>query len=173
MPAATAAPARHRANTARDTLRCRVRLADGRVYSGPLCPERHRARQLGVLHEGTTGLAEIAAGARRDGRLQITTRRRTDHSLPGGCTGGVGWLEAVLALAARHAERGEEVFVAPAARAAARGDQHAVSETRFLWVDVDHPAQLPRAKRWTSGSHAHVPPRPSESPPFALVGARP
>ena len=27
MPAATAAPARHRANTAREGLRCRVRLA--------------------------------------------------------------------------------------------------------------------------------------------------
>ena len=35
------------------------------------------------------------------------------------------------------------MFVAPAARAAARGDKHAVSETRFLWVDVDHPDQLP------------------------------
>ena len=39
--------------------------------------------------------------------------------------------------------RGEEVFVAPAARAAPRGDKHAVSETRFLWVDVDRPGQLP------------------------------
>ena len=87
MPAATAAPARHRANSAREGLRCRVRLADGRVFTGALAPERHRALQLGILHEQTGGLVELAAGARRDGRLQITTRRRADHFLPGGQAG--------------------------------------------------------------------------------------
>ena len=50
-------------------------------------PERHRALQLGILHEQTAGLVELAAGARRDGRLQITTRRRADHFLPGGQAG--------------------------------------------------------------------------------------
>jgi hypothetical protein len=143
MPAATAAPARHRANAARERLRCRVRLADGRVFSGSLGPERHRALQLGVLHERTAGLVEIAAGARRDGRLQITTRRRADHFLPGGQAGGGDWLQPLLALVARHADAGKEVFVAPAVRAAARGDKHAVIETRFLWVDVDRPDGLP------------------------------
>ena len=120
-----------------------MRLADGRVFSGPLGPERHRALQLGVLHAGTTGLVEIAAGARRDGRLQITTRRRTDHFLPGGQAGGGDWLGPLLALAARHADAGEEVFLAPAVRAEPRGDKHAVSDTRFLWVDVDRPDGLP------------------------------
>ena len=143
MPAATAAPARHRANPARETLRCRVRLADGRIFSGALGPERHRALQLGVLHEGTAGLVELAAGARRGGRLQITTRRCADHFVPGGQAGGADWLQALLALAARHADAGEEVFLAPAGRAQARGDKHAVSETRFLWVDVDEPDGLP------------------------------
>jgi hypothetical protein len=147
MPAATAAPARHRASTARERLRCRVRLADGRVFSGPLGPERHRALQLGVLHERTAGLVEIAAGARRDGHLQITTRRRTDHFLPGGRAGEAGWLQPLLALAGRHADAGEEVFLAPAVRSAARGDKHAVIETRFLWVDVDEPDELPAL--WT------------------------
>jgi hypothetical protein len=120
-----------------------VRLADGRVFTGPLEPERHRALQLGVLHAQTGGLVELAAGARRDGRLQITTRRRADHFLPGGGAGRIDWLQALLALAGRHAQRGEEVFVAPAARTAARGDKHAVGETRFLWVDVDEPDRLP------------------------------
>ena len=167
MPAATAAPARHRANTARETLRCRVRLADGRVFSGPLGPERHRALQLGILHGQTTGLVEIAAGARREGRLQITTRRRADHFLPGGRAGGGDWLGPLVALAARHADAGEEVFLAPAVRAQPRGDKHAVSETRFLWVDVDRPDGLPAL--WTflaerpchlliesSAGHAHA-----------------
>jgi hypothetical protein len=127
----------------REGLRCRVRLADGRVFSGPLAPERHRALQLGVLHQDSDGLVELAAGARRDGRLQITTRRRVDHFLAGGGGGGGEWLPALLALAARHAGRGEEVFAAPAVRAAAKGEKQAVRDSRFLWVDVDPPAQLP------------------------------
>ena len=148
-------------------LRCRVRLADGRVFTGALSPERHRSLQLGILHEQTGGLVEIAAGARRDGRLQITTRRRTDHFLPGGQAGEADWLPALLVLAGRHADAGEEVFLAPAGRAAARGDKHAVSETRFLWVDVDEPDGLPAL--WTflaerpchllvesSAGHAHA-----------------
>jgi hypothetical protein len=143
MPVATDAPTRQRASDDREGLRCRVRLADGRTFAGALGPERHRALQLGVLHEQSGGLVELAAGARRDGRLQITTRRRPDHFLPGGRVGEVGWMERLLALAARHADAGEEVFVAPAVRTAARGDKHAVSETRFLWVDVDEPDGLP------------------------------
>ena len=144
MPAAvTAAPTRQHASDDSEAPRCRVRLADGRVFTGPLVPERHRALQLGVLHEDSRGLVELAAGARRDGRLQITTRRRADHFLPGGRVGEGDWLKPLLALAGGHADAGEEVFVAPAVRTAARGDKHAVSETRFLWVDVDEPDGLP------------------------------
>jgi hypothetical protein len=144
MPAAvTAVPTRQHASDDSEGLRCRVRLADGRVFTGPLVPERHRALQLGVLHEDSRGLVELAAGARRDGRLQITTRRRPDHFLSGGRVGEGDWLKPLVALAGRHADAGEEVFVAPAVRTAARGDKHAVSETRFLWVDVDEPDGLP------------------------------
>ena len=53
-----------------------------------------------------------------------------------------GWLEALLELAERHAARGEEVFVAPAARSAARGEKQAVSGDPVLVVDVDRPGQL-------------------------------
>jgi len=143
MPTATAAPVPDRTRSQRDGLRCRVRLADGRVFAGELAPERHRALQLGMLHEHSVGLVELAAGSRRDGRLQITTRRRSDHFLPGGANGEQGWLAALLELAEHHALRGEELFVAPAVRAAARGEKEAVSETRFLWVDVDEPDGRP------------------------------
>ncbi|MGZ4229208.1 MAG: hypothetical protein ACXVTC_23635, partial [Solirubrobacteraceae bacterium] len=112
------------------------------MFAGELPPERHRALQLGMLHSQTSGLVELAAGCRRDGRLHITTRRRTDHFLPGGGAGERAWLEALLEPAGRHAERGEEVFVAPATRSAPRGEKQAVSEARFLWVDVDRPGQL-------------------------------
>jgi hypothetical protein len=143
MPAATVADTQPPALAEPGGLRCRIRLADGRILAGPLAPERHRALQLGILHEHTAGLVELAAGARRDGRLQITTRRWADHFLRGGRAGERDWLEPLLALAARHADTGAEVFIAPAVRREARGDKHAVSETRCLWVDVDRPEGLP------------------------------
>jgi hypothetical protein len=119
-----------------------VRLADGRVFTGELAPERHRALQLGLLHSQSDGLVELAAGTRRDGTLAIHTRGRADHFLPGGNTGHADWLTRMLAVAASHADRGEEVFLAPAVRDQPRGDRHAVVHTRVLWVDVDAPGQL-------------------------------
>ena len=100
MPTATAARLPDRARSQRDGLRCRIRLADGRVFAGEFAPERHRALQLGMLHEQTAGLVELAAGSRRDGRLQITTRRRSDHFLPGG-----GASDARVAYGAARARR--------------------------------------------------------------------
>src|SRR5204863_1651707 len=79
-------------------LRCRIRLADGRLFAGELVPERHRALQIAMLHRLTRGLVELAAGTRRDGRLLMQTRRRADHFLPGGAAGEQGWLEALLEL---------------------------------------------------------------------------
>ena len=98
----TAPPPARASPTATLRLRCRVRIADGRVFAGDLPPERHRALQLALLHANSNGLVELAAGARRDGRLQITTRKRADHFLPGGNTEGEGWLAALLALAEKH-----------------------------------------------------------------------
>ncbi|HEX5922740.1 MAG TPA: hypothetical protein VFY45_02835 [Baekduia sp.] len=124
-------------------LRCRVRLADGRTFSGELPSVRHRALQLGMLHADSDGLVELAAGRRRDGRLAIATRERADHFLPGGASGDGDWLARLLALAEQHAARDEEVFLAPAVRDHARGDEDAVAYTRALWIDVDRPGQLP------------------------------
>ena len=142
MPTATVPSATHRARSTRAGLRCRVRLADGRTFTGELPLERHRSLQIGLLHQHTAGLVELAAGSRQEGRLRIATRRRADHFLPGGQAGDAGWLGALLELAAHHAERGEEVFLAPAARSRPAGEKQAVSETRWLWVDVDQPGRL-------------------------------
>jgi hypothetical protein len=95
-----------------------------------------------MLHRDGKGLVELAAGSRRGGRLQIGTRRRSDHFLAGGQDGGKQWLQALLSLAAFHANRGEEVFLAPAVRSTARAEKNAVSESGWLWVDVDQPGQL-------------------------------
>ncbi len=156
MTTATAARVPDRARTQREGLRCRIRLADGRVFAGDLAPERHQALQLGMLHEHTAGLVELAAGSRREGRLHITTRRRADHFLAGGAAGQPGWLEELLELARRHAARGEELFVAPAARSAPRGEKQAVSETRFLWIDVDRPGQLHRLWAFLAERPCHM-----------------
>ena len=112
------------------------------MFCGELPAERHRALHIGLLHSQSNGLVELAAGTRRDGTLHIHTRARADHFLPGGGTGAPGWLEALLALAAIHADRGEELFIAPAVRSQARGEKHAVAHTRALWVDIDQPGQL-------------------------------
>ena len=112
------------------------------MFCGELPAERHRALHIGLLHSQSNGLVEVAAGTRRDGTLHFDTRARADHFLPAGATGTPGWLEALLALAATHADRGEELFVAPAVRSHARGEKHAVVHPRVLWVDIDHPGQL-------------------------------
>jgi len=144
-----------RASTS-DGLRCRVRLADGRMFAGELPAERHRALQLGMLHADSDGLVELAAGARRDGTLAISTRNRRDHFLPGGDTGQGDWLERLLALADSHANHGEEVFAAPAVRHEPRGDKHAVAHTRALWMDVDHPGQLPALWAFLAARPCHL-----------------
>lgn len=131
-------------------LRCRVRLADGRTFAGELPASRHRALQAGILHADTDGLVEIAAGTRRNGRLNLVTRPSADkpprpEQFPsGGHAGGPQWLDRLLAVVARHVARDQEVFVAPAARDTPRGDRSAVTHTRWLWVDVDEPGELPR-----------------------------
>jgi hypothetical protein len=137
-------------------LRCRVRLDDGRTFCGELPAERHRALHIGLLHSQSNGLVELAAGTRRDGTLHIHTRARADHFLPGGGTGAPGWLEALLALAAIHADLGVELFIAPAVRLQARGEKHAVAHTRALWVDIDEPGQLHHLWAFLAEKPCHV-----------------
>ncbi|MGH2883331.1 MAG: hypothetical protein ACRDPA_11655, partial [Solirubrobacteraceae bacterium] len=143
------------------SLPCRVRLMDGRTFTGELPAHRHRALQLGMLHTNTAGLVELAAGRREDGKLRIITRprpprTRPDHFLPGGASGNADWLDALLALAERYAERRDEVFFAPAVRCEPRPDKHAVHHTHTLWVDVDRPEQLPRLWAFLAERPCHL-----------------
>jgi hypothetical protein len=109
--------------------------------------------QLGLLHRQTEGLVELTPGTRdTDGRLHVDRRSRPEHYLPGGGSGRTQWLARLL----DHAERitageyagkrrgaaREEVFVGVAVRHEPRGSKHAVSESRFLWVDIDGPDRL-------------------------------
>ncbi len=132
-----------------------MRLADGRVFTGELAPWRHRALQLGLLHGDSDGFVELTPGVRApDGRLDLDRRRRAEHYLPRGASGREEWIARLL----EHAEQiahgafatrrfdghlREEAFVGVAPRMRRRGNKEAVALTRFLWVDVDRPGQLP------------------------------
>jgi hypothetical protein len=129
-------------------------LKDGRLFAGELPPERHRAIQLGMLHEHTDGLVELTPGTRdQDGRLHVDRRSRPEHYLPGGASGDPRWLDMLLEHAQRICAGGyarmrfeggprEEVFVGVAVRTEPRGSKEAVSDARWLWVDVDRPERL-------------------------------
>lgn len=135
-------------------LRCRLTSRDGSQFAGELPPERHGLIQLGMLHRHTEGLVELTPGTRdEDGRLHVDRRSRPEHYLPGGASGNRGWLRELLEHVRRitageyarptpSGQGREEVFVGVAARQEPRGSKHAVSETRFLWVDIDHGDRL-------------------------------
>src|SRR5215212_1387767 len=89
------APSPTTAGAGAGPLPCRVRLADGRVFTGPMPAARHRSLQLGLLHSNTAELVELTPGTRRaDGRLKVDRRRHAEHFLPGGARGDPGWLRA-------------------------------------------------------------------------------
>jgi hypothetical protein len=124
-----------------------VRLSEHELFEGELPASRHRRIHSGLLHQETAGLVELAAGRRTpDGELVIYTRERADHYLHGGGWGDPGWLDRLIALAARHRdddERREELFIAPCERRTADGHKRSVTQTRWLWVDVDERERLP------------------------------
>jgi hypothetical protein len=159
-------------------LPCRVRLQDGRVFSGELPAARHRALQLGMLHPDSEGLVELTPGTRPpDGKLELDQRRRSCHYLPGGAGEHDGrWLERLL----EHAERivsgeyayklidgkrreelfdgepREEAFVGVCPRTRSEGGKRAVEYTRWLWVDVDKPGELPALWALVAERPCHV-----------------
>jgi len=149
-------------------LRCRIRLHDGRVFCGELGPERHRALHLGLLHADSDGLVELTPGTRPPGgKVEIDRRTRREHFLPGGATGGPGWLDRLLEHARRivageftrarfDGQPREEAFVGVTPRTRPRGSKDAVAYTRWLWVDIDRPEQLPALWAFLAERPCHV-----------------
>lgn len=135
-------------------LECRVRLADGRVFAGSLPAARHRAIHIGMLHAETAGFVELTPGTRAPGeKVQINRRHRPEHFLPGGASREPRWLERLLEhaeriLAGAYARRRfldgarEESFLGVTGRTEPGGERERVSESRWLWVDVDDAGRL-------------------------------
>jgi hypothetical protein len=122
-----------------------VRHRDGRLEQTTISPRAHQELHLRMLHGRTRGLVEIAAGRReKDGDLDIYTRRRSDHFLPGGGTGDPQWLERLMELVASHHQRGEEVFVSPAIHAWASANKEAIQYSEWAWLDIDGAEHLGR-----------------------------
>jgi hypothetical protein len=69
-------------------LRCRIRLSDGRIFTGELRPERHRSLQIGMLHQETDGLVELAAYTGGHSLRQVAAKLhpRTPYKTVASCT---------------------------------------------------------------------------------------
>jgi hypothetical protein len=153
LPTPTADPA-----AVRDVLLpITIRKADGHEIQTALPASRHRHIHLGLLHELTAGWVELAAGRRnRRGKLHIYTREFEDHFLRGGGDGNPEWRKPILALAARHEARGEEIFVGVAPRATPGAGKENVLWTRWLWIDIDTPGYDERIERFLARFPAHM-----------------
>lgn len=134
-----------------------VRRKDGREIHAQRSAERHRAIHLGLLHAHTNGYVELAAGKRSgSGKLRIYTRQHPDHFLPGGGRGDPSWRGPLLALAAAHHERGDEVFVGMAPRIAKRAGKEQVHWSGCLWMDIDLPGHQEQVDALLSRFPAHL-----------------
>jgi hypothetical protein len=122
-----------------------VRMPDGRIVERQIPPGTQQMMHLHLLHARTHGYVELAAGTRNArGKLDIYTRRMRNHFLRGGASGAPDWSTRILALAAEHDRRGEELFLGVAPRCRRAGSKQDVLYTRFLWLDVDGAEHLDR-----------------------------
>jgi hypothetical protein len=134
--------------------------ADGARRSEPLTPDQQVALYARCLHEGRSGLVEVAAGRRApDGCLRM--RRRDDPAhYP-----VAGDQAALASLVRAHRAAGEEVFCTPLTRDHARPGSAAVGSGQVVWVDIDDPAALeclrafphrPHLVVWSGSGGAHA-----------------
>lgn len=115
-----------------------VVLPDGSRRTRPLTDDEQVALWGRCLHQGAAGIVEVVAGRRHpDGTLAMRSR-----SAPGRFP-AAGDLDALVRLARRHREAGEEVFCTPLTRRARRsGKAGGILPGRIAWVDIDEPAAL-------------------------------
>ena len=171
MPTATAAPVPDRASTQRERLRCRVRLADGRVFAGDLAPERHRALQLGdAARADRPGWSRSQREHGATGGCTITTRRRADHFLAGGAGRSGGLARGNCSRSpARHADarrggvprpgragRSRAATSTRSARPASCGSTSTGPDGLHRAVGVPRRAAVPSARREQRRSGARV-----------------
>ena len=128
--------------------------------TGGCSAESWRPSAIGLCTSGcctpspTGSSSSPRARVPRAGASRSTGATGASTSCPAARTGHRGWLEDLL----EHARRivagdysrarfegapREEAFVGATPRTEPRGTKDAVAHTRFLWIDVDRPEQLP------------------------------
>jgi hypothetical protein len=161
-------------------LRCRVVLGNGAEFDGPLSPTDHRSLHLQMLHTHTRGWIELTPGtATEAGKARIDRRKEHRHYLPGPDRRPHDWLARLL----RHADRivagdfqarWRERLDPPreSAHIGVTGRQRRprglrkdpfhyggidnVTESHFLWVDVDGDRYLDRLWALTERFPPHL-----------------
>ena len=128
---------------------------DGRSLGS--CPRRDTARcSSACCTPNRTGLVELTPGTRPpDGKVQLNRRKHACHYLPAGAgAADAEWLGHLLEHAEQIVSGAYTAAGSTASRARRRssgsrrgpdreGGKHAVNHTRWLWVDVDKPGELP------------------------------
>jgi hypothetical protein len=107
-----------------------------------------------MLHAASPGFVELTPGTRPPGsKVQINRRDQPEHFLPEGAAGNPRWLARLLehaqailegAYARRRFAEGprEERFVGVTSRTERSGDREHVSESDWLWIDIDEQDRL-------------------------------
>jgi hypothetical protein len=134
-----------------------VRLKDGREVSGERTPRWHRDMHLAYLHAMSRGFIEVAAGDRDPhGKLEIYTRRRREYFVVAGGPADQAWRTEALAIADRHLDAGEELFLGVAPRVQQSASKQAVHWSHWLWLDIDGAEHLGRLQALLERKPAHL-----------------
>jgi RepB DNA-primase from phage plasmid len=125
---------------------------EGEPDHGRLTADEQVALWGRALHTGAAGLVEVVVGRRRaDGALLMRSR-----SEPGRFP-RAGDLRALMRLARRHRQAGEEVFCTPLTRREPRaGKAGEILPARCAWVDIDEPANVDRLRAFAPRPHLVV-----------------
>ena len=126
------------ATTTQQDPQAQVITTDGELIKRALTDDQQVALWSRALHHQATGLVEVVAARRQgDGTLKMRSRSAPER-FP-----AAGDHRALVELARRYSQSGEEVFCTPLTRRERRsGRAGGIQPARVCWVDIDDPSAL-------------------------------